>query len=91
MRGPLRALLDVGACGFGKLGVPHEVLRAVEPAPVPVGAHHGADEVGVVCLRGALSLRVRGSTSYVGAATTVAAVKAAITAVNLILAWSCGG
>jgi hypothetical protein len=72
MRGPLRALLDVGACGFGKLGVPHEVLRAVEPAPVPVGAHHGADEVGVVCLRGALVFEgawfdfVRGRCDYRG-------------------------
>jgi hypothetical protein len=52
--GPLRALLDVGASGFGELGVPHEVLRAVETAPVPVSTHHGADEVGVIGLRRAL-------------------------------------
>lgn len=44
----LGTLLDVVAGGLGKLGVPHEVLGAMKATPVPVGAHHGADEVGVI-------------------------------------------
>lgn len=48
VNGPILALLDVGASSIGKLGVPAEVLGAVKATPVPVGAHHGRDEVGVV-------------------------------------------
>ena len=44
----LSALLHVGAGSFGELGIPHQVLGAVELAPVPVSSHHGANEVGVV-------------------------------------------
>jgi hypothetical protein len=51
MRGLLRALLDVGAREFSKLGVPHQVLSAMELSPVPVRAHHSTDEVGVVLVR----------------------------------------
>jgi hypothetical protein len=52
MRRLLGTFRDVGAGRFGELGVPDEVLRAVQAAPVPVGAHHGADEVGVVFVGG---------------------------------------
>jgi hypothetical protein len=52
MRRLLGTFRDVGAGRFGELGVPDQVLRAVQAAPVPVGAHHGADEVGVVFVGG---------------------------------------
>jgi len=48
----LGALLDVFASRIGQLGIPDEVLGAVKTAPVPVGAHDGTDEVGIVLVRG---------------------------------------
>lgn len=33
---------------LGQLGVPLEILRAVNATPVPVGIHDPADEVGIV-------------------------------------------
>lgn len=42
------ALLDVFTSRFGKLGIPDKVLGTVQTPPVPVGAHDGADEVGIV-------------------------------------------
>lgn len=44
----LRTLVDVALCLVGELLVPDEVLGAVQTAPVPVCAHDGADEGGVV-------------------------------------------
>jgi hypothetical protein len=60
MRGLLSALLDIGAGSFGELGVPDQVLGAVELAPVPVGTHHGADEVGVIGVRGGIVDEIAG-------------------------------
>lgn len=48
MFGFVGALLDIRTSGIGKLHVPDQVLGAMETAPVPVRAHHGTDEVGVV-------------------------------------------
>lgn len=45
------ALGDIAAGSFSEGVVPDQVLGAVEAAPVPVSAHHGADEVGVVRVR----------------------------------------
>jgi hypothetical protein len=42
------ALLDVCSRRVGKLRIPNQVLSAVQVTPVPVGPHHGADEVGVI-------------------------------------------
>lgn len=46
----LRARLHVPPCLGGEIDVPDEVLSAVKSTPVPVGAHGGADEVGVVLM-----------------------------------------
>jgi hypothetical protein len=51
MSGLVRALRDVGTSLLGELRVPDEVLSAMKPTPVPVGAHHGADEVRIVLVR----------------------------------------
>lgn len=45
------ALVDVVASSIRKLSVPNKILSAVEPTPVPVGAHDGTDELGVILVR----------------------------------------
>lgn len=50
MLGIMSTLLDISTSGVGELGIPNQVLSAVETTPVPVGAHHGADEVGIVLM-----------------------------------------
>lgn len=51
MSGLVRALLDVGTSLLGELRVPDEVLGAMKPTPVPVGAHNRANEVRIVLVR----------------------------------------
>tara|TARA_R110002003_G_scaffold3143_2_gene24840 strand:- start:7920 stop:8372 length:453 start_codon:yes stop_codon:yes gene_type:complete len=58
MLGIVRALLDVGAGGVGKLGVPDQILGAVQLAPIPVSTHDGADEGRVVLVRRVVTLKV---------------------------------
>jgi hypothetical protein len=46
------ALGDVGTSSVGKVVVPDKILSAVKATPVPVSTHDGADEVGVILMRG---------------------------------------
>ena len=50
MFGILVALVYICLRGIGEGRVPDEILGAVPAAPVPVGSHHGTDEVGVVLM-----------------------------------------
>jgi hypothetical protein len=52
VNGAVGTLLEVGARLVSELRIPGELLRAVELAPVPVGAHHGGDEGWVILVRG---------------------------------------
>jgi hypothetical protein len=56
----LGALLDISAGGVGELGIPGQVLGAVETTPVPVSAHHSTNEVGVVLVRSRVVLKSSG-------------------------------
>jgi hypothetical protein len=48
MFGVVGALLDVFPRLVGKVGVPNQVLGAVNMAPVPMGPHHSVNEIRVV-------------------------------------------
>jgi hypothetical protein len=57
VNGAVGTLLEVSARLVGELRIPGELLRAVELAPVPVGAHHGGDEGWVILVRGRVVLK----------------------------------
>jgi hypothetical protein len=52
MLGHVGALRDVGTSSVGKVVVPDKILGAVKATPVPVSTHDGADEVGIILVRG---------------------------------------
>lgn len=57
----LSARFNVSTCGVSEVAIPNEILRAVQASPVPVGAHHGADEVGVILVRSRVVVKSAGS------------------------------
>jgi hypothetical protein len=58
MSGLFRTLGDVGTSKVGEGWVPDKVLGAMELTPVPMGAHNGADEGGVILMRSGVILEV---------------------------------